>query len=91
MIARVVKFERESYAGKLLTGDTFERLKRLESLASNEYGEYAGIVIEIAIARYKWRIIPEPTGVMLDEVESNVLASFNSSQSGLDFGSKFGE
>jgi len=91
MIARVVKFKRESYAGKLLTGDTFERLKRLESLASNEYGDYAGIVIEIAIARYKWRIIPDSTGFMLDEVERGVLESFNSSQSGFNFGSKFGE
>lgn len=91
MISRVVKFERESYAGKLLTGDTFERLKRLESLASNQYGEYAGIVIEIAIKRFRWRIIPDSTGFMLDEVERGVLESFNSSQSGFDFGSKLGE
>ena len=91
MIARVVKFERESYAGKLLTGETFERLKRLEDLASAEYGHDAGIVIEIAIKRFRWRIIPDSTGFMLDEVERGVLESFNSSQSGFDFGSKFGE
>lgn len=91
MISRVVKFERESYAGKLLTGETFERLKRLEGLASVEYGDYAGIVIEIAIKRFRWRIIPDSTGFMLDEVERGVLESFNSSQSGFDFGSKLGE
>lgn len=91
MLARVVKFERESYAGKLLTGETFERLKRLEDLASIEYGEYAGVVVEIAIKRFRWRIIPDSTGSMLDEVERGVLESFNSSQSGFDFGSKLGE
>lgn len=91
MISRVVKFERESYAGKLLTGETFERLKRLEDLASVEYGDYAGIVIEIAIKRFRWRIIPDSTGFMLDEVERGVLKSFNSSQSGFDFGPKLGE
>ena len=91
MGSRVVKFSLESYSGKLLTGEVFERLRRLEELAAAEYGEYAGVVVETAIKRFRWRIIPEPTGLMLDEVERGVLASFNSSQSCFDFGSKFGE
>jgi hypothetical protein len=87
MAGEVLKFQRESYANKLLFGEVYDRLKRLEVMAGDHYGEYAGMIVEIAIRRYMWQQIPESTGIMLDNVEENVFRALNEEllESGADF------
>ena len=87
MTGVVLKFKRKSYANALLFGEVYDRLKRLEIMAGIHYGHYAGMIVEIAIKRYMWQMIPESTGIMLDNVEENVFRALNEEllESGADF------
>ena len=72
-----IKFKRPSYVGKVVAGDTLDRMLLLGDLCDMAYGEDIGQWVRLALRMHRNKMLPDNIALALDDIEESALESLN--------------
>ena len=74
---KILRFSRDSYSGKILQGETIDRLLLLGDLCDQAYGGQAGQWVRLIFRMYRYKLIPEHIAECLDDIEMPAISAIN--------------